>query len=203
MRREKRRNKTKKAASEEEIDEDPPTYEEMYKAFCRYVIDALANEMDGGAFSKMGTFLAFFEARVLFSYNLDAIQIEDRAQNALEPYIARLYTFYRNKALDTLDRGSTNIITGDLSFLKEDESTMRSVAAQLIKARDEKIFQLEEVGRETRKRKEMKKIFQDMSAETTTKIKQNDYRSDANYTTKIASLAGFVRTVATAGCSVM
>mmetsp|Transcript_1679 Transcript_1679/g.2640 ORF Transcript_1679/g.2640 Transcript_1679/m.2640 type:complete len:563 (-) Transcript_1679:618-2306(-) len=195
--------KWKRARTIEEITEDPPSYEEMYKTFCRYVIDALANEMDGGAFSKMGTFLAFFEARVLWMYNLDGIQLEDKEDGELDPYLSRLYHFYRNKALDTLDRGTTKIITEDLTFLKEDEATMRTVAAQLIRARDEKIYQLEQVGREAKKRKEMKKIFNNMANENTSKINDADFKEDNSYTNKIASLAGFVRAVAAAGCSIM
>lgn len=159
--------------------------------------------MDGGAFSKMGAFLAFFEARVLWMYNLDGIQIEDREEGVLEPCVLRLYEFYRNKALDTLDKGSTRIVTDDLSFLREDEATMRSVAAQLIRNRDEKVYQLEQVGREAKKRKEMKRIFNSMASDTTARIKNNDFRAQSSYTNKIAVLAGFVRTVATAGCTVM
>lgn len=193
----------KRAGSIEEITEDPPTYEDMYRAFCQYVISALANEMDGGAFSKMGTFLAFFEARILFMYNLDGIQLEDREEGVLDPYITRLYTFYREKALDTLDRGSTRIVTEDLTFLREDEATMRSVAAQLIRNRDEKIYQLDMVGREAQKRREMKRIFNNMAVEHSNRIRDHDFRARSSYTNKIAVLAGFVRTVATAGCSIM
>ncbi|CAK9024831.1 BTB/POZ domain-containing protein KCTD7 [Durusdinium trenchii] len=192
--------KWKRARTEEEITEDPPSYEAMYKAYCRYVIEALANEMDGGAFSKMGTFLAFFEARVLWMYNLDGIQLEDKEEDSLDPYISRLYHHYRNKALDTLDRGSTKIVTDDLTFLREDEATMRTVAAQLIRNRDEKIYQLEQVGREARKRREMKRIFDNMASDTTSRIRDHDFRTHSSYTNKIAALAGFVRTVATAGC---
>ncbi|GBG34330.1 BTB/POZ domain-containing protein KCTD12 [Hondaea fermentalgiana] len=193
----------KRAETEEEIDEEPPSYEEMYRSFCQYVIGALANEMDGGAFSKMGTFLAFFEARILFMYNLDGIQQEDREEGALDPHISVLYRFYREKALDTLDRGSTRIVTEDLTFLREDEATMRSVAAQLIRNRDEKIYQLELVGREARKRREMKRIFNNMADDHTNRIRDHDFRARSAYTNKIALLAGFVRTVATAGCTVM
>jgi len=190
----------KRAGSVEEITEDPPSYEDMYHAFCTYVIDALANEMDGGAFSKMGAFIGFFEARVLFMYNLDGILLEDKEEGCLDPYISRLYYFYRNKAMDTLDRGSTTIITDDLIFLKNDEVAMRTVAAQLIRNRDEKIKQLEQVGRETKKRREMKIIFNNMAEEHTARIYAKDFHADTGYTKKIAVLAGFISAVSHAGC---
>jgi len=193
----------KRADTEEEITESPPSYEDMYRAFCRYVIDALANEEDGGAFSKTGTLLSFFESRVIFSFNLDAIQVEDRAEGELEPYITVLYHHYRNKALDTLDRGSTRILTEDLTFLRENEATMQSVAAKLIKSRDQKIAYLEEVGRQAKKRKEMKNIFSNMADDTTARIEEHDFETNLSYTTRIAKLAGFVRTVASVGCSIM
>jgi len=191
--------KWKRAKTREEITDPPPSYEEMYKSFCRYVISALSEDSDGGAFSKMGAFLAFFEARVLWMFNLDAIQQEDRIDGALEPYNQVLYEHYRARALEVLDKGSTRIVTDDLSFFRQDEAAMRSIAAALIKSRDERIFQLEEVGRETRKRRAMKRIFSEMAIETEGRIHNDDYRNYTQHTNRIAGLAGFVKPSPT-GC---
>jgi len=130
----------------EDIKTEPPTYAEMYDAYTQYLIKSLANKFDGGAFAKIATFLTFFESRVLWMFNLDQVEIEDKEFGDLEPYKVYLYEFYRKKALVTLKRGSTRIVTAELAFLQDDEDTMRMVAGRLVTYRDEKIKRLESVG---------------------------------------------------------
>ena len=82
----------------EEITEEPPSYQEMYQYYCNYIMEAMNNDEDAGAFSKMGTFLSFFQGRIIFMFNLDSVEIEDLANGELEAYTQYLYTFY----IDTL-----------------------------------------------------------------------------------------------------
>lgn len=105
-----KRNRRRKTVQEiEEANDPPPDYETMYQAYCAYVVASLSNNTDGGAFSKMGTYLGFFEARVLWMYNLDDIQVEDRAAGDLEAYHLYLYDHYRTYALDTIRQGKVII----------------------------------------------------------------------------------------------
>lgn len=192
----------------EDIDEDPPSYQTMYESYCDYIMAAMNNEEDAGAFSKMGTFLSFFQARVLWMYNLDPIQVEDLEANELDPHICRLYAFYRAQALQCLRRGATRVPVEHLSFLKEDGDTMARVASRLIRARDEKIHQLEAIGRDEGKRERMGSVFHDMAKQHCVKIAEADYlvqdsKSEVTHMDEIATLAGFSAQSTAVGCSVM
>eukprot|EP00510_Aplanochytrium_minuta_P000266 CAMPEP_0184022102 /NCGR_PEP_ID=MMETSP0954-20121128/10381_1 /TAXON_ID=627963 /ORGANISM="Aplanochytrium sp, Strain PBS07" /LENGTH=428 /DNA_ID=CAMNT_0026304363 /DNA_START=364 /DNA_END=1650 /DNA_ORIENTATION=- len=196
--------KYRRAASVAEITEDPPSYEEMYQAYCTYIVSSLANEDDGGAFSKMGSYLAFFEARVLWMYNLDLIQQEDKANGELEPYQLRLYEFYRNKCLHTLRDGSTIIHTKDLVFLKSDKDTMQEVSRKLISNRDKRLRELEIVGRDNQKREKVKKYFNSFVSRQKKKIADKNFAVDEDkYVENVANMAGAVKQATTIGCCLM
>mmetsp|Transcript_4345 Transcript_4345/g.4878 ORF Transcript_4345/g.4878 Transcript_4345/m.4878 type:complete len:601 (+) Transcript_4345:277-2079(+) len=175
----------------EDITEDPPSYPEMYKAYCDYIVSSLANQEDGGSFSKMGTFLAFFEARVLWMFNLDGIQIEDKQDDDLEPYVERLYTFYRNLALETLHRGRGQHHVEDLTFLKSNEDTLASVAQELVSERNRKIDYLESIGRKSSSLAKMQDVFRHMAEDNTERMKQKILtNSEKSYMDEIAVIAG-------------
>jgi len=194
--------KWRRARSIDEITEDPPSYAEMYEAYTKYILDALNNDEDAGAFSKMGTFLSFFQARVLWMYNLDSIQVEDMEAGELDPYLVKLYTFYREKALQCLKRGSTTVPVEELTFLKEDEDTLAKVAERLIASRDEKIERLEKIGLDSEKRLHMRTLFTEMAEQNTTKISNADFDVKENKSMdKIAELAGFQANSTQVGCS--
>merc|ERR1712232_823463 len=146
------------------------------------------NEEDAGAFSKMGTFLAFFESRVLWMYNLDAIQIEDKEDDELEPYILKLYSFYRDLALKTLSLGSTEVKVEELVFLKNDEDTLARVASELVSARDAKIKNLERIGLEADTRVRLENVFKSMIEQNSSKMKASDYRLASNEEEKISHI---------------
>jgi len=195
--------KHRKAKTVEEISEDPPSYECMYQAYCTYIVSSLANEEDGGSFSKMGTYLAFFEARVLWMYNLDAIQEEDRVSGDLEPYHLKLYEFYRNKALHTLREGSTIISTKDLVFLKSDKDTMKKVSYDLISRRDKRLRELELMGQNKEKRERIKKVFNAFVGRQKKKIAESNFTIDEEkYVENVANMAGAVKNASAVGCSI-
>lgn len=154
--------KYRRARSLDRITTDPPSYEELYRAYCTYLLRSLNNRQDGGAFAKVAMFLSFFESRVIWAFNLDAVQIEDMEDGELEPYVQYLYDFYRRKALTALRRGSTIIKTEDLPFLKDESDTMRDVAGRLIEHRDDKIAHLEEIGMDMNKAKVLRASFANM-----------------------------------------
>mmetsp|Transcript_16644 Transcript_16644/g.19972 ORF Transcript_16644/g.19972 Transcript_16644/m.19972 type:complete len:558 (-) Transcript_16644:1521-3194(-) len=195
--------KYRRAATVEEITEDPPSYEIMYQKYCTYIVSSLANEEDGGAFSKMGSYLAFFEARVLWMYNLDAIQQEDKCNGDLEPYCIRLYEFYRDKALQTLRDGSTVIHTKDLVFLKSDKDTMQAVSHKLISSRDKRLRELELMGRDGQKRERMKNYFNAFVTRQKKKIAESNFAVDEErYVESVAQIAGTVKSATSVGCSI-
>lgn len=183
--------KWRKAKRLADIKEDPPCYHEMYQAYCSYIVTSMNNEQDGGSFSKMGTFLAFFESRVLWMYNLDGIQIEDREDGELAPHIQRLYDFYREKALDTLYIGRKHIDVDTITFLKQDELSLGTMATELIEMRNAKINSLEGIGRESRKLSQMESVFKDMVSQNSTKMQKSDFdRGEKSYIDEIANIAG-------------
>jgi len=193
--------KYRRARTVEEITEDPPSYHTMYKSYCDYIMQAMNNDEDAGAFSKMGTFLSFFGSKILFIYNLDAVQIEDLECGELEPHIVRLYEYYRQQALNCLKMGSTNIPVDDLTFLKEDTDTLASVAKRLIEARDSKIKFLENIGLDAVKRFEMGTLFTEMAKENKEQMEKLSYDvPQNNHMEKIADLAGFTETPDNIGC---
>jgi hypothetical protein len=121
----------------------------------------------------------------------------------LLPYQIRLYQYYRDQALRTLDRGSTVINTNDLSFLKSDSDTMAKVATELVLQRDRKIFQLEQVGADRAGLGQMQAAFKANSKEATQKIKAKDFRVSPNSMDRIGRIADVVKTIAVVGCVVM
>jgi len=196
--------KWRRAQTVEEITEEPPSYQVMYEAYCEYILAAMNNDEDAGAFSKMGTFLAFFQARVLWMYNLDAVEIEDYEGGDLEPHIIYLYSFYRDKALQCLKQGSTQLAVEDLTFLKEDGDTLAKVAGRLIDSRDKKIEQLEKIGTDSNKRVAMGSVFTDMAKENCSKMGNAQYTVDhVTHMEQIADLAGFSTQQTAVGCNVM
>ncbi|GBG30796.1 Immune-associated nucleotide-binding protein 7 [Hondaea fermentalgiana] len=154
--------KYRRARSMDRITTDPPSYDELYRAYCNYLLKSLTNRQDGGAFAKVAMFLSFFESRVIWAFNLDAVQVEDMEDGELEPYVQYLYEFYRRKALTALRRGSTIIKTEDLPFLKDEEDTMGDVAQRLVRHRDAKIQQLEHMGMDPNKARSLRTSFQNM-----------------------------------------
>mmetsp|Transcript_14965 Transcript_14965/g.29117 ORF Transcript_14965/g.29117 Transcript_14965/m.29117 type:complete len:826 (+) Transcript_14965:128-2605(+) len=195
----------RRADTVEEIDEEPPSYADMYAAYTKYILRAMNNDEDAGAFSKMGTFLSFFEARVVWAYNLDMLQIADMEDGELEPYIVKLYHHYREKAIQCLRQGSTEVPVSEISFLKEDTDTLGRVATRLVESRDEKIRQLERIGLDIEKRKEMCNVFTDMATSHYSKISAGDYlvNDETNHMDKIANLAGFSPETPRVGCNLM
>ena len=183
--------KWRRARNIEDITEEPPSYHEMYQAYCNYIVSSMNNEEDGGSFSKMGTFLAFFESRVLWMYNLDGIQIEDKEDGELAPHIHKLYEFYRNKALETLYIGRKHIDVDSITFLKRDELTLGTMAKELVDMRDTKISSLEGIGRESRKLSQMESVFKDMVSQNATRMQKADFdRGEKSYMEDIADIAG-------------
>lgn len=94
-------HKWKRAQSVEAIKVDPPSYEVMYECFCLYIVKSMSHEQDGG---KMGTFQAFFESRVLWMFNLDALQVEDKTSYCLTRFVYISSTanrLYRRSTADT------------------------------------------------------------------------------------------------------
>eukprot|EP00511_Aplanochytrium_stocchinoi_P003812 CAMPEP_0204823766 /NCGR_PEP_ID=MMETSP1346-20131115/1844_1 /ASSEMBLY_ACC=CAM_ASM_000771 /TAXON_ID=215587 /ORGANISM="Aplanochytrium stocchinoi, Strain GSBS06" /LENGTH=658 /DNA_ID=CAMNT_0051950555 /DNA_START=178 /DNA_END=2155 /DNA_ORIENTATION=+ len=175
----------------EDIKEDPPSYHEMYQAYCNYIVSSMVNDEDGGSFSKMGTFLLFFEARVLWMYNLDGIQIEDKEYGDLEPHIEKLYNFYRNLALETLHRGRGQHHVEDLTFLKKSEDTLGTVAQALVSERDRKIDYLESIGKTSVSLSKMEAVFKDMAAENVKNMKNKCLENGSKpYMDEIAVIAG-------------
>ncbi|GBG28930.1 Immune-associated nucleotide-binding protein 7 [Hondaea fermentalgiana] len=195
----------RRADTIEEITEDPPSYADMYAAYTRYILEAMNNDEDAGAFSKMGTFLSFFEARVVWAYNLDMLQIQDLEDGELEPHIVKLYHHYREKAIQCLRQGSTEVPVSQISFLKEDSDTLSRVATRLVEARDKKISQLEHIGLDVEKRKEMCNLFTDMAHTHCEKISAENYSAppgDSTHMDQIASLAGFSPKSTQVGCTI-
>lgn len=186
--------KWRRAKQLQDISEDPPSYHEMYQAYCSYIVTSMNNEEDGGSFSKMGTFLAFFESRVLWMYNLDGIQIEDKEDGELEPHIHKLYEFYRDKALETLYIGRKHIDVETITFLRQDEKSLGTMAKDLVDMRNSKISSLEGIGRESRKLSQMESVFKDMVSQNSTKMQKADFdRGEKSYMEEIADIAGIAK----------
>jgi len=159
----------------EAITKEPPSYEEMFRAYIAYLLKTLAGRDDGGALAKMVTFLTYFQSRVIWAYNLDPVEMEDKENDELDPYIEYLYAFYRKRALVTLKRGSTMIKTEDLAFLKDDEDTIARVAARLIDHRDSKIKSLTEIGDNPKQLKALKEAFIEVSERAATNIELQNF----------------------------
>ena len=195
--------KWRRAKSVEEITEAPPTYQAMYESYCNYIMEAMNNDEDAGAFSKMGTFLSFFQGRIIFMFNLDAVEIEDMENGELQPFTQYLYRFYRDKALQCLRAGSTRVHVDQLTFLKEDGDTLARVASRLILSRDRKIEQLEQVGFDVDKRRAMGDVFNSMAKENVGLIGKADYKVDdgGQHMQQIANLAGFQPQPQAIGCT--
>jgi hypothetical protein len=49
----------------------------------------MAHGEDTRAMAKMAVVLAYFESRVIWMFNLDAIQVEDKQDGEIEPYIEK------------------------------------------------------------------------------------------------------------------
>jgi len=194
----------RRARSMDEITEEPPSYEEMYSSYCNYIMAAMNNNEDAGAFSKMGTLLSWFSSRVIFAFNLDQVQAEDLESGELEPHIEYLYHFYRKKALTCLQLGSTRLLVENMSFLRDDRDTMAEVASRLVASRDDKIRQLEQVGLDVERRNQLGSVFAAMSEENTERIRSSEYSlDDGAHLESFAALAGFETDAQDIGCRLM
>jgi len=182
--------KFRRVRSIDQINVEPPSYEEMYRCYCQYLLKSLSQKEDGGAFAKIATLLTYFESRVLFLYNLDPVEMEDKEDGELDPYIEYLYDFYRKRALVALKRGSTVIKTAELPFLKDDEDTMADVAARLIEHRDAKIEDLEQLGQSPDKRKRFRSLFTDMYNQAAVNMEKSVYDIHSKDTAEILDLLG-------------
>ena len=116
------------------------------------------------------------------------------------PHQVRLYQFYREQALQTLDGGYTVINTDGLSFLRSDEDIMAKVATELIHQRDRKILQLERVGADRAGRGQIQAGFKANAEEATKKIRVKHFLVSSASMDRISRIADVVNTIVVVGC---
>lgn len=73
----------------------PPSYKQLYSHYSKYLETKFSTSEEAIVLHKMRTILAFFKDRVIFMYNLDGIEWEDKQDNDLDLHTSYLYNFYR------------------------------------------------------------------------------------------------------------
>jgi len=81
----------------------PPAPKDMLEDYLNYLDTNMKFDC---VLKKLKTLLDIFEDRVIWGYNLDTIQREDRAENELPPYVDYLYEFYRSQCLSKLSKST-------------------------------------------------------------------------------------------------
>ncbi|GBG34831.1 SH3KBP1-binding protein 1 [Hondaea fermentalgiana] len=194
------RRRWRKASSIEEITEEPPSYAELYEAYTVYLTDALAGDSEDTAFAKLVSVLAFFDSRIVWAFNLDAEQQEQRAEGTLEPYIEVMYRYYRTEAIGVLEKGRHVVPTVEMQFLRHDRDTLKKLAFDLIQHRNEHLGLLEDAARDRQRRQRLGRILTEMSKKVTHKLARRNY-SDSEYVQQVAGVVGVARKTMSFGCS--
>ena len=115
---------------------EPPAPRDMLADYVAYFEHKFDTPTEQGALARMRRLLAFFEGRVLWAYNLDHMQWEDREEGELPAHEEFLFRHYRDIALRELNAVQRPVAVKDLALVKEQADllglAMRCVAAAAV-----------------------------------------------------------------------
>ncbi len=115
---------------------EPPAPREMLADYVAYFEHKFDTPTEQGALARMRMLLAFFEGRVLWAYNLDHMQWEDREEGELPAHEEFLFRHYRDIALRELNAVQRPVAVKDLALVKEQADllglALRCVAAAAV-----------------------------------------------------------------------
>mmetsp|Transcript_9935 Transcript_9935/g.19497 ORF Transcript_9935/g.19497 Transcript_9935/m.19497 type:complete len:835 (-) Transcript_9935:5-2509(-) len=195
------RRKWRRAKTIEEITEPPPSYIDLYEAYTNYLNESLAEDLEDTAFAKLVSVLSFFDSRIVWAFNLDAEQQSQREEGTLEPYIEVMYRYYRDEAIKVLEGGRHEVPTASMQFLRHDRDTLKQLAFDLIRHRNQHLGLLEGAARDRHLRQRIKYVFTDMVKNVTVKLAHRNY-SESEYVQQVAGVVGVARKTMSFGCSI-
>lgn len=127
-----RANRRAKSAST--LKGSPPKPAEMHKSYLDYLAYSFQPKTEEIAREKLERLLEFFEDRIIWAYNLDSLQVEDREDGELPPMFEEMYRFYRDEAIVTLcNFGGTPMSVNSLELVKcASEGTTKEIVSKAL-----------------------------------------------------------------------
>jgi len=124
------------------IKEDPPSTGDMYADFRKYIDTSFEKMHEAAAKDKLLKLFEFFEDRIIWLYNLDSLEVEDREEDGELPLFKEtLYFFYRERALNVLVKQCSSIgavHVDEFEFIKaRNENALVSFSQRLLMATPE------------------------------------------------------------------
>ncbi len=111
----------------------PPAPQDMLADYVAYFEHKFNTPTEQGALARMRRLLAFFEGRVLWAYNLDHMQWEDREEGELPAHEEFLFRHYRDLALSELNAVRHPVAVKDLVLVRE-QADLLSLATRCVAA---------------------------------------------------------------------
>jgi len=113
-----------------------PTPKDLLSDWVNFLKTNFGTETEISVLVKFFKVLSFFEDRLVWIFNLDSIEAEDRDDGELPPYIENMFLFYRQEALDKIRNHYQEIQEMDTSPTPESEGTMNINSSALLESTD-------------------------------------------------------------------
>eukprot|EP00515_Schizochytrium_aggregatum_P017711 CAMPEP_0202105456 /NCGR_PEP_ID=MMETSP0965-20130614/6050_1 /ASSEMBLY_ACC=CAM_ASM_000507 /TAXON_ID=4773 /ORGANISM="Schizochytrium aggregatum, Strain ATCC28209" /LENGTH=325 /DNA_ID=CAMNT_0048674359 /DNA_START=15 /DNA_END=992 /DNA_ORIENTATION=+ len=122
----------RRAATWDELSGAPPSPSSMMHSYRAYIDEGFSGAGEAGAKAKLEQLLRFFDDRVIWMYNLDNMQQEDRADGELPPHEEYLYRFYRAAAIRQLVDGDLGRFPSEKLRIVEHKESLNELASACV-----------------------------------------------------------------------